>query len=147
MCKISVILIIGLLLGCSGGGNPVAPPVPASLIGEYTGTVSYWQYKGTDSAVTASAEIEFSFMSDTTYYYSLPGGRLTCGYGGTTYEYDNGSLDLNTDVIYRLFCGFRPLQFLVGMFRVTGTDSAIILYQKLPELDLERTIELSRVSQ
>lgn len=147
MCKISVILIIGLLLGCSSSDNPLAPPVPESLIGEYTGTVSYWQYKGTDSSVTASAEIEFSFMSDTTYYYSLPGGRLACSYGGTKYEYDNGSLDLKTDVIYRMFCGFRPLQFLVGTFRVTGAGSAIILHQKLPELDLVRTVELNRVSQ
>ena len=147
MCKTAVILIIGLLLGCSGSDKPLAPTVPESLIGEYSGTVSYWQYGGTDSSVSVSAEIEFSFISDTIYYYSLPGGRLTCGYGGTKYEYDNGSLDLDTDVIYRMFCGFRPLQFLVGTFRVTGTDSAIILYQKLPDLDLVRTVVLNRISQ
>ena len=146
MCKTAVILVIGLLLGCSGSDKPLAPTVPESLIGEYTGKVSYWRFKGTDSVVTASAEIEFIFDSDTAYFYSLPSFG-TCNYGGTEYEYENGQLNLRSTLAYLAICVFGPIEFLVGEFRVSGTKSSILLYQELPEFDLVRTIELSAVSQ
>ena len=145
MCKTAVILIIGLLMGCSGSDKPLAPTVPESLIGEYTGTVSYWRFKGTDSVVTASAEIEFSFKSDTTYFYSLP-SLNPCGYGGTEYDYINGLIDLRSTLAYLGICVFGPIEFLVGEFRVSGTKSSILLYQELPEFDFVRQVELNRVS-
>ena len=146
MRKISVVLIIGLLLGCSGSDKPLAPAVPISLIGEYSGTISYWRFKGTDSAVTASAEIEFSFKSDTAYYYSLSNTN-SCGYGGTEYEYENGQLNLRSTLAYLAICLFGPTDILVGEFRVSGTKSSILLYQELPEFDFVRQVELNRVSQ
>ena len=146
MCKTAVILIISLLLGCSGSDKPLEPTVPESLIGDYTGTVSNWQYKGTDSAVTASADIEFSFKSDTAYYYELPSYGI-CNYGGTEYEYENGQLNLRTTLPYIAICPLGPIELLVGEFRVSGTKLSILLYQELPEFDFVRTVELSRVSQ
>ena len=146
MRKTSVMLIIGLLLGCSGSDKPLAPTVPESLIGDYTGTVSYWRYQGTDSALTESAEIEFSFDSDTAYYYSLPSFSC-CGYGGTEYEYENGQLNLRSTLIYLAICLIGPTEILVGEFRVSGTKSSILLYQELPEFDFVRQVELNRVSQ
>ena len=146
MCKTSVMLIIGLLLGCSGGGNPVVPTVPEGLIGDYAGTISYWQYKDTDSAVTASAEIEFSFKSDSTYSYDVS-IQHACGITGTGYEYENGSLKLESITKVTMKCTFNPLEELDGNYRVTGTNSVILFYQDLPDFDLVRTIELNRVSQ
>ena len=146
MCKTSVMLIIGLLLGCSGGGNPVVPTVPEGLIGEYTGTISYWQYKDTDSAVTASAEIEFSFKSDSTYSYDVS-IQHACGITGTGYEYANGSLELESVTKVTMKCAFNPLEKFDGHYRVTGTKSSILLYQELPEFDFVRQVELNRVSQ
>ena len=146
MCKTAVVLIIGLLLGCSGSDNPLAPPVPESVVGEFSGTISYWQYKGTDSVVSASAEIEMSFDSRSTYSYivSIEGG---CGgYFGTWYDYENGAMELSSITIHTMICIFNPLEDLNGEFRVTGTKSTLLLYQELPELDLVRTIELNRVS-
>ncbi len=146
MRKISVILIIGLLLGCSGSDKPLAPTVPESLLGEYTGTISYWRFKGTDSVVTASAEIEFLFDSDSTYSYnvSIEDG---CGYMGTGYEYDDGSLELWSITMVAMMCIFNPLEELYGDYRVTVMNSTMLFYQELPEFDLVRTIELNRVSQ
>ena len=146
MCKTAVILIIGLLLGCSGSDNPLAPPVPESVVGEFSGTISYSQYKGTDSVVTASAEIEMRFDSRSTYSYrvSIEDG---CGYFGTGYDYENGALELRSTTMSLIICIFDPLEDLNGEFQVTGTKSAILFFQELPEFDLERTIELNRVSQ
>ena len=146
MRKTAVILIIGLLLGCSGSDKPLAPTVPESLIGDYIGTVSYWQFEGTDSAVTASFEIEFSFMSDTAYYYSLPSFGI-CNYGGTEYEYENGQLNLRSTLPYIAICPLGPIKLLVGQFRVSGTKLSILLYQELPEVDFVRQVELNKVSQ
>ncbi|MCH7947166.1 MAG: hypothetical protein IIC66_05135 [candidate division Zixibacteria bacterium] len=146
MCKTAVVLIIGLLLGCSGSDKPLAPTVPGSLIGEYSGTISYWRFKGTDSVVTASFEIEFSFKSDTAYYYLLPNFG-SCSYGGTEYEYENGQLNLRSTLPYLAICPLGPIELLVGEFRVSGTKSSILLYQELPEFDFVRQVELNRVSQ
>ena len=146
MRKISVILIMGLLLGCSGSDNPLAPPVPESVVGEFSGTISYWQYKGTDSVVTASAEIEMSFDSRSTYSYrvSIEDG---CGFMGTWYDYENGALELRSTTMNLIICIFDPLEDLNGEFQVTGTKSTLLLYQELPDFDLVRTIELNKVSQ
>jgi len=147
MCKTAVILVIGLLLGCSGSDKPLAPTVPESLIGEYTGKISYWRFKGTDSVVTASAEIEIRFDSRSTYSYIVSIEDGCGGYFGTWYEYENGALELRSTTIHTMICIFNPLEDLNGEFRVTGTKSTLLLYQELPELDLVRTIELSAVSQ
>jgi len=145
MHKISVVLIIGLLLGCSGSDNPLAPPVPESLIGDYTGTISYWQYRDTDSAVTASAEFEISFDSDSTYSYnvSIEDG---CGYFGCGYEYENGALELRSTTLVMMMCICEPLDDLNGEFRVTGTKSTLLLYRELPELEIILLIELNKTS-
>jgi len=145
MHKISVVLIIGLLLGCSGSDNPLAPPVPESLIGDYTGTISYWQYRDTDSAVTASAEFEISFDSDSTYSYnvSIEDG---CGYFGCGYEYENGALELRSTTLVMMMCIYEPLDDLNGEFRVTGTKSTLLLYRELPELEIILLIELNKTS-
>ncbi len=147
MRKISVILIIGLLLGCSGSDKPLAPTVPESLIGEYTGTVSYWRFRSTDSTITASAEIEISFDSDSTYSYFVSIEDGCGGYFGTWYDYENGALELSSITMVAMLCLFNPLEELYGEFRVTGTKSSVLFYQELPELDLVRTIELNKVSQ
>ncbi len=147
MRKISVILIIGSLLGCSGSDNPLAPPVPESVVGEFSGTISYWRFRGTDSVFTASAEIEISFDSRSTYSYIVSIEDGCGGYFGTWYDYENGALELSSITIHTMLCIFDPLEDLNGKFQVTGTKSTLLLYQELPELDLVRTIELNRVSQ
>ena len=146
MRKTAVILVIGLLLGCSGSDKPLAPPVPQGLIGDYAGTISYWRFKGTDSVVTASAEIEIIFDSDSTYSYNvfIEDG---CGFEGTWYEYENGSLELESIKMVAMACLFNPLDELYGNYRVTVMNSTMLFYQKLPDFDLVRTIELNRVSQ
>ena len=146
MCKTAVVLIIGLLLGCSGSDKPLAPPVPEGLIGEYTGTISYWQYGGSDSAVTASTEIEISFDSDSTYSFDVS-IQHACEITGTGYEYENGSLELESVTKVTMKCAFNPLEEFDGHYRVTGTKSSILLYQELPEFDFVRQVELNRVSQ
>ncbi len=146
MRKTAVVLIIGLLLGCSGSDKPLAPAVPISLIGEYTGTISYWRFKNTDSAVTASAEIKFIFKSDSTYSYDVS-IQHACGITGTGYEYENGSLELESVTKVTMKCAFNPLEKFDGHYRVTGTKSSILLYQELPEFDFVRQVELNRVSQ
>ena len=135
-------LFIGLFRQRQAAGSNGA----GSLIGEYTGKVSYWRFKGTDSVVTASAEIEFIFDSDSTYSYnvSIEDG---CGYMGTGYEYENGSLELWSITMVAMMCIFNPLEELYGNYWVTGTKSGILFYQELPELDLVRAIELNKVSQ
>ena len=145
MCKTSVILIIGLLLGCSGSDKPLAPTVPQSLIGDYTGTISYWQYKGTDSAVTASTEFEISFDSDSTYSYYVS-IEYPCGSFGTGYVYENGALDLRSTSLVMMMCIYDPLDDLNGEFRVTGTKSTLLLYRELPELEIILIIELNKTS-
>jgi len=145
MCKISVILVIGLLLGCSGSDKPLAPTVPESVVGDYTGTISYWQYNGTDSAITASANIEISFDSRSTYSYivSIENG---CGYFGTWYDYENGALELRSTTLVMMMCIYEPLDDLNGEFRVTGTKSTLLLYRELPELEIILIIELNKTS-
>ena len=145
MCKTAVVLIIGLLLGCSGSDKPLAPTVPESLIGDYTGTISYWQYRDTDSAVTASAEFEISFDSDSTFSYnvSIEDG---CGYFGCGYEYENGALELRSTTLVTMMCIYEPLDDLNGAFRVAGTKSTLLLYRELPELEIILLIELNKTS-
>jgi len=145
MCKTAVVLIIGLLLGCSGSDKPLAPTVPEGLIGDYTGTISYWQYRDTDSAVTASTEIEISFDSDSTFSYnvSIEDG---CGYFGCGYEYENGALELRSTTLVMMICIYDPLDDLNGEFRVTGTQSTLLLYRELPELEIILIIELNKTS-
>ena len=147
MRKTAVMLIIGLLLGCSGRDKPLAPTVPENVVGDYTGTVSYWRFKGTDSVITASAEIEISFDSRSTYSYIVSIEDGCGGYFGTWYDYENGALELSSITIHTMICIFNPLEDLNGEFRVTGTKSTLLLYQELPDFNLVRTIELNRVSQ
>jgi len=141
MRKILLVLIIGLVLGCSGSNIPFVPIVPDRLSGNFTGTVSRQQYIDSDSSVSFSTKIEFKFLSDSLYYYVLPSDQ-TCGYGGTRYKYEKGQLVLRNEFTYADVCELRTLSVLVGKFKVTGTNSALSLYQEFPELELVRTIEL-----
>ena len=148
MCKTSVMLIIGLLLGCSGGGNPVVPATPGNISGDYVGIVSYYGYPGDYYPASDSTEIFFTISEDSAYYFTIPILFRSCSRGWGYYNYEAGRLELHSKTIVQHDCTIAPFGLLIGNFEVVGNRKVLTIYQSKQEnlLNFKMKIELTSIS-
>ena len=137
-----------LIMSCGENKVSLGPAGPSILYGDYSGTISFQQYAGTDSSRAGTDSIYFTFYSDTTYYFNLF-FIGDCGYGDGPYEMSNKLIRFENHMYYPAICGIGPgeFYFVIGEYNVNRDRNELILMQDIAALALSFEIDLKRTSQ
>lgn len=137
-------VFLGVLIGCSGDEKAFGPVQPLVLNGEYSGTATYWQYAGTDSAETRTDLVNFNFAFDSTYGYEVDGGLWCGGYGSGHYIMDGHKMVINNESYYLMHCILHFGDIVEGEFTISGNTRQLVLYQEILDFQFTRRVVLEK---